>query len=98
MNKTELINLMAEKTDMKKRDIIMVLDAFIESVTDQVAKGDKVTLAGFGVFESAERQARQVRSPQTGEIISVPAKTKPVFKPGKEFINLVNDFGEKDAV
>ncbi|GEN31816.1 DNA-binding protein HU-beta [Cerasibacillus quisquiliarum] len=83
MNKTELINAVAEKTDLSKKDAGKAVDAVFETVMDSLSKGEKVQLIGFGNFEVRQRSARKGRNPQTGEEIQIPASKVPAFKPGK---------------
>jgi DNA-binding protein HU-beta len=90
MNKNELIDSVAAKTDLTKKDSTKVVDAFTEAVTEALAKGDKVQLVGFGTFEVRERAAREARNPQTGETIKVAASKAPAFKAGKAFKDLLN--------
>ena len=90
MNKAELITKMAEKSQLTKKDSENALKAFIESVEETLASGDKVQLVGFGTFETRERAAREGRNPRTKEVISIPASVVPVFKAGKEFKEKVN--------
>ena len=90
MNKIELITAMAEKSGLTKKDSENALKAFIESVEEALASGDKVQLVGFGTFETRERAAREGRNPRTKEVIQIPATTVPVFKAGKEFKERVN--------
>jgi DNA-binding protein HU-beta len=85
MNKNELVASMAEKAELTKKDAELVLKAFIESVEDTVASGEKVQLVGFGTFEPRDRKARDGRNPSTGEPIKIEATTVPAFKAGKEF-------------
>ncbi|MEO1592164.1 MAG: HU family DNA-binding protein [Cyanobacteria bacterium J06632_22] len=85
MNKSELIDVVADKADVSKRDADAVVNAVIESIMSSVASGEKVTLVGFGSFEPRERQARQGRNPQTGKAIKIPATTVPAFSAGKGF-------------
>lgn len=82
MNKTDMINAMAAKTGLSKKDSEASLNAFIEVVTDGIAKGEKIQLVGFGTFEVSERSARTGRNPQTGKEITIPAKMSPRFKAG----------------
>jgi len=91
MNKAELIDMVAEKADVSKKDADVVLTAVIESIMESVAKGDKVSLVGFGSFEPRDRKARDGRNPQTGETIKIPATTVPAFSAGKGFKQLVAD-------
>ena len=90
MNKTELVAAMAEKTELSKKDAEKALKAFTDVVAEELKKGEKVQLVGFGTFEVAEREAREGRNPRTKETITIPASTVPVFKAGKEFKDRVN--------
>ncbi|HLR08138.1 MAG TPA: HU family DNA-binding protein [Bacillota bacterium] len=83
MNKTDLINAVAEKSELSKKDAAKAVDAVFESVMESLKKGEKVQLIGFGNFEVRERSARKGRNPQTGEEIEIPASRVPAFKPGK---------------
>jgi DNA-binding protein HU-beta len=83
MNKTELINAVAEKAELTKKDAAKAVDAVFEAITTALKNGDKVQLIGFGNFEVRERAARKGRNPQTGEEIDIPASKQPAFKPGK---------------
>nr|prf DNA-binding protein HU [Geobacillus stearothermophilus] len=83
MNKTELINAVAETSGLSKKDATKAVDAVFDSITEALRKGDKVQLIGFGNFER-ERAARKGRvNPQTGEEMEIPASKVPAFKPGK---------------
>lgn len=90
MNKIELITAMAEKSGLTKKDSENALKAFIESVEEALASGDKVQLVGFGTFETRERAAREGRNPRTKEVIQIPATTVPVFKAGSAFKEKMN--------
>lgn len=90
MNKIELITAMAEKSGLTKKDSEIALKAFIESVEETLASGDKVQLVGFGTFETRERAAREGRNPRTKEVIQIPATTVPVFKAGSAFKEKMN--------
>ncbi len=83
MSKAELINLIAEKGDYTKKDAEKALSVVINSITDSLKKGEKVSLVGFGSFEVKERSARNAINPLTKEPISIPAKKVPAFKAGK---------------
>ncbi|OPJ61075.1 HU family DNA-binding protein [Clostridium oryzae] len=85
MNKADLISSMAEKSKLTKKDAETALKAFVDSVQEALAEGQKVQLVGFGTFETRERAAREGRNPRTKEKISIPATVVPVFKAGKEF-------------
>ena len=90
MNKEELVQEIAKKTKVTQKDAAEVLNALVDTIQKTVAKGNKVTLVGFGTFESRKRAARTGRNPQTGKEISIPAKTVPVFSAGKNFKTVVN--------
>ena len=83
MNKTELINAVAEASELSKKDATKAVDAVFESILEALKNGDKVQLIGFGNFEVRERAARKGRNPQTGEEIEISASKVPAFKPGK---------------
>lgn len=83
MNKAELIDTMSEKTGMLKKDTEKALQAFIESVTEELSKYNKVQLVGFGTFEVVKRAARTGRNPKTGEEIKIAECVTPKFKAGK---------------
>lgn len=83
MNKQELINYLSEKAGVKKVEAERVLAAFTEVVESTLAKGESLTLVGFGKFEVRDRAARTGRNPQTGEKLAIPATKVPAFKAGK---------------
>ncbi|WP_180994131.1 HU family DNA-binding protein [Bacillus sp. Marseille-P3661] len=83
MNKTDLINAVAESTELSKKDATKAVDAVFDAIMDSLQQGDKVQLIGFGNFEVRERAARKGRNPQTGDEIEIPASKVPAFKPGK---------------
>ncbi len=90
VNKAELVKEIADKTDLKKKEAEAVLAAVMSSVQDELSKGNKVQLIGFGTFEVRHRAARKGRNPQTGEEITIPATEVPAFKPGKALKESVN--------
>ncbi|MEG1442132.1 MAG: HU family DNA-binding protein [Oscillospiraceae bacterium] len=90
MNKSQLIDAVAERTELSKKDSDAVVNAFIETVGDTIKAGDKVTLVGFGSFEAKERAARVGRNPQTGAEIQIAASRVPSFKAGKALKDSVN--------
>lgn len=90
MNKEELVQEVARQTKNPQSQVANVLTVLIETIEKSVAKGQKVTLVGFGTFEPRKRAARNGRNPQTGKPLKIPAKTIPVFKAGKEFKKLVS--------
>ena len=90
MNKTDLINSIASKSGLNKKNSEAALNAFIGSVEDALKGGDKVVLVGFGTFEVRKRAARKGRNPQTKKEITIPASKAPVFKAGKVLKDTVN--------
>ena len=90
MNKTDLINSIAATSGLNKKNSEAALNAFISSVEEALAQGDKVVLVGFGTFEVRERAERKGRNPQTKEEITIPASKAPVFKAGKGLKDKVN--------
>lgn len=90
MNKNELIESVVNSTDLKKKDAEAAVNTVLETITDTLAEGDKVTLIGFGTFEVRERKARKGRNPATGEEIDIPASKSPAFKAGKALKDRVN--------
>ncbi|HEY9662215.1 MAG TPA: HU family DNA-binding protein [Allocoleopsis sp.] len=91
MNKGELVDAIAEKAQVTKKEADAVLTATIETIMEAVAAGEKVTLVGFGSFEPRQRAAREGRNPQTGKTISIPETIVPAFAPGKGFKDRVAD-------
>ena len=85
MNKADLVNLVAARTELTKTDVSLVVDAAIETIIDSVVEGKKVSILGFGSFEPRERSERQGLNPKTGEKIKIPAKRVPAFTAGKLF-------------
>ncbi len=90
MTKAELIDKAAAQSEVSKAEAGRVLDSLIGSVTQALAKGESVTLVGFGTFSVSSRAARQGRNPQTGSPISIPASKVPRFKAGKGLKDAVN--------
>ncbi|KRM90991.1 HU family DNA-binding protein [Liquorilactobacillus cacaonum] len=82
-NKAQLIETVATKTGLTKKDATTAVDAVFETIQATLAEGEKVQLIGFGNFEVRERAARKGRNPQTGKEIQIPASKVPAFKPGK---------------
>ena len=80
MNKTELIDAVAGKTNITKKDTEAVISAALETITEALTKGDKVQIAGFGIFEVKHREARTGRNPRTGETMEIAATNIPSFK------------------
>lgn len=90
MNREELVAEIAKSAKVTKKEAGEVLSATLETIEKAVKKGDKVTLVGFGTWESRKRAARTGRNPQTGKEIKIPAKKVPAFSAGKKFKELVN--------
>ena len=90
MNKADLVNSISEKTGLSKVKSNEVLDAFVESVTESLKSGEKVTLVNFGTFNTSERGARKGRNPKTGETIEIPAKRVARFKVGTGLSKIIN--------
>ena len=91
MKKSELVAAMAEKTDLTKKDAEKALKAFTDVVAEELKKGGKIQLVGFGTFEVAERKARECINPRTKEKIKVPAAKAPKFKAGNQLKSVVNN-------
>jgi DNA-binding protein HU-beta len=89
INKSELVDAVATKTDLSKKDVTAVFETLLDKITEEMRKGNKVTITGFGIFKTNKRAARLGRNPQTGASIKIPAATVPKFSAGK---------GLKDAV
>ena len=90
MNKEELVQEIAKKANVTQKEASEVLSAWVDTIQKTVAKGKKLTLVGFGTFESRKRAARIGRNPQTGKELKIAAKTVPAFSAGKKFKTIVN--------
>jgi len=90
MNKSELVEAMANKMSTTKKQAEESLNAITEVITETLKNGDKVALVGFGSFEVVKRAARKGKNPQTGEEIKIPASKSPKFKAGKALKDIVN--------
>ena len=90
MNKSELIEALASKAEVSKKTAAAVLEAFTSTITEELAKKEKVTLVGFGTFETRERAARTGKNPRTGEALKIAASVAPAFKAGKALKDAVN--------
>jgi len=90
MNKSELIEAVAQSADISKSAASRAVDALVSSVTNALKEGDQVTLVGFGTFTVRERAARSGRNPRTGASINIPASKVPGFKAGKALKDAVN--------
>lgn len=85
MNKGELVDAIAAKADVTKKEADAIVSAALEVITDAVSEGNKVTLVGFGSFEKRHRKAREGRNPKTGETMTIAATSVPAFSAGKLF-------------
>jgi DNA-binding protein HU-beta len=90
MNKTELVNVVADATGIAKKDVDAVVNATIKAITDALKEGDKVAIIGFGNFEVKATSEREGRNPKTGETITIAASKKPVFTASKVLKDEVN--------
>ena len=90
MNKTEFINAVAEKEGIEKKCAEKAVNAVFATIAQELAKGEKIQLVGFGTFEIRERAEKQGRNPRTGETMTVPASKVPAFKAGKALKDAVN--------
>ena len=90
MNRTELVAAIAERAEISKKDSEKAVKAFIDVVTEELKKEEKVQLVGFGTFEVSKRAARTGKNPQTGKAIKIPATKAPKFKAGKALKDTVN--------
>ncbi|MCI8466330.1 MAG: HU family DNA-binding protein [Lachnospiraceae bacterium] len=90
MNKTELIAAVAEQAELSKKDAEKAVSALIDVISDELVKGERVQLVGFGTFEVSERAERDGRNPRTGETMKIAASRMPRFKVGKALKDKVN--------
>ena len=90
MTKADLVEELSKVANLPKKQSEAIVDAVFDSITEALAKGDKVELRGFGSFRIRRRRARRGRNPKTGTIVSVPAKRVPFFRVGKRLRELVN--------
>ncbi|WP_028043175.1 HU family DNA-binding protein [Candidatus Stoquefichus massiliensis] len=90
MNKTELVEKVAASAGLTKTQAEAAVNAFVETVTDVLKAGDKITLKGFGTFEVRARDARTGRNPRTGETMTIAASKAPAFKASSALKNVVN--------
>ena len=90
MTKSDLISVVATKTELKKKDAEVAVNSFIAAITDALKAGEKVQIVGFGTFEVKERGARTGRNPQTGETIEIAASKHPAFTAGKALKDAIN--------
>ena len=96
MNKAELIDKVAERLEVSRKQAADAVDEVISSITEAVAQGERVAITGFGIFEKVERKARTGRNPMSGAIVKIKATNVPKFRPGAEF-KLVVSSGRASA-
>jgi DNA-binding protein HU-beta len=96
MNKTDLVDQVAQRANLPKKQVDAVLSATTEEIMASVAEGEKVTLIGFGSFEKRERKAREGRNPKTGDKMKIPATSVPAFSAGKSFKETVQQQAEQN--
>ncbi len=89
MTKVDLIDQVAEKTELSKKEVEKLLETIIGAIQHALKNGEKVSLTGLGTFVVKDKKARVARNPKTGEQVQVPAKKAPKFKPGKELKELI---------
>ena len=89
MNKGELVDKIAEKSGITKKEADSILTTTVEAIMETVSNGDKVVLVGFGSFEGRDRKEREGRNPKTGETLVIPATVVPAFSAGKQFKEMV---------
>ena len=90
MNKAQLVEQIAEKSELSRREAEQAVDAALQTIEEELARGSEITLTGFGKFHVAERGARQGRNPQTGEPIQIKASRVPRFSAGAKLKQVVN--------
>ena len=90
MNKAELVAAVAERTELSKKDAEKALKAFVDGVAEELKKGEKIQLGGFGTFEVSERAAREGRNPANGQPMQIAASKAPKFKAGKALKDAIN--------
>lgn len=90
MNKQELVKRVAHDAEVTQRQASVMIDSMINIIMDEVAKGEKIQLLGFGTFESKHRAPRIGRNPTTGEAVEIPETVVPFFRPGQEFKDMVD--------
>ena len=89
--KEDIVNQVAKDTGISKIQAKKTVESFLDTITDSMKSGDKVTLTGFGTFQVQEREARKGRNPQTGETMNIPARKVPKFSPGKGLKDSVSE-------
>lgn len=95
MNRADLIEAISERVGITKAQAAAALETLISSMSASLKAGEKVTLVGFGTFHAAERKPRMGRDPRTSEVIEIPARTVPRFKPGRLLVEKLNETSKK---
>jgi len=96
MTKADLVEEVAEKTGLTRTDVAATVDSFLDAIKRALENGSNIEIRGFGTFKIKPRKARKARNPRTGDVVPVPDRKIPVFKPSNEFKNLVmNALAEK---
>src|SRR5438105_1450615 len=98
MTKADLIEEVAQITDVTRRDSEVIVETIFDSIVHSLRAGDKIEIRGFGSFRTRQRNSRVGRNPKTGDRVDVPAKKIPFFKPSKELKDLVNQGSENGSV
>jgi nucleoid DNA-binding protein len=89
MTKADLVEKVAEKTGLTRTDVAVAIDSVLDAIKKALEEGNNIEIRGFGTFKVKPRKARKARNPRTGEVVPVPDRNIPVFKPSNEFKNLV---------
>ncbi|MCP4633586.1 MAG: integration host factor subunit beta [candidate division Zixibacteria bacterium] len=89
MTKADLVEKVAEKTGLTRTDVAVTVDSLLDAVKSSLKEGSNIEIRGFGTFKVKPRKARKARNPRTGEVVPVPDRNIPVFKPSNEFKNMV---------
>ena len=89
MTKADLVEKVAEGTGLTRTDVAVVVDAFLDTVKISMENGHNIEIRGFGTFKVKLRKERKARNPRTGEVVPVPSRKVPVFKPSNEFKNMI---------
>jgi DNA-binding protein HU-beta len=97
VNKSDLVVEVVKRTNLQRGEVARTVDTILEVVRDRVARGERVSLAGFGTFERVRRNPRIGRNPHTREAVKIPARNAPAFKPGTAFRQAVAGLGRRKA-
>lgn len=89
MTKADLVEKVAERTGLTRTDVSVVVDSFLDTVKKTLEGGNNIEIRGFGTFKIKLRKSRKARNPRTGEVVPVPDRKVPVFKPSNEFKNMI---------